>query len=80
MLGMEIPGLNPGKFFLTFLVHVFYPVVTALLEYLDTVNLHLFWFLLYNFVAVTLLLFKPSKVTAMMLRLCTHKCPSYSHI
>ena len=36
-------------------------MVTALLEYLDPVILHFFWFLLYNFVAVTLLLFRLSR-------------------
>ena len=35
VLGMEVTGSNSGKFFPTFFVHLFYPVVTALLEYLD---------------------------------------------
>ena len=47
-------------------------MVTALLEYLDPVILHLFGFLLYNFVTVTLLLFKLSKSTAMMISLSPH--------
>ena len=34
---MEVPGSNSGKFFL----HYFYTMVTALLEYLDPVILHL---------------------------------------
>ena len=42
VLGMEVPGLNSGKGFLTFFVHLLYPVVTALLEYLDPAILHLF--------------------------------------
>ena len=37
---MEVPGSNPGKFFDVF-VHFFYPVVTALLEYLNPMILHL---------------------------------------
>ena len=49
MLGMEVPGSNSGKFFfcffsLTFFAHLFYPVVTALLEYLDPVILQLLSF------------------------------------
>ena len=37
VLGMEVPGSNSGKLFLTFFAHLYYPVVTALLEYLDHV-------------------------------------------
>ena len=45
VLGMEVPGSNSGKlFFSTFFAHFFYPVVTALLEYLDPVILHLLSF------------------------------------
>ena len=69
---MEVPGSNTGKVFLTFFVHLFYPMVTALLRYLDPTILHLFVFLLYNFVAVTLLLFKLSKGTATMISLSIH--------
>ena len=36
VLGMEVPGSNSGKFFFRhFFAHLFYPVVTVLLEYLD---------------------------------------------
>ena len=35
VLGMEVPGSNSGKFFSTFFAHLFYPAVTALLEYVD---------------------------------------------
>ena len=44
--GPGVPGLNSGKFFFfsTFLVHIFYPVLTALSEYLDPAILHLFCF------------------------------------
>ena len=46
VLGMEVPGSNSGKlfFFSTFFAHLFYPVVTALLEYLDPAILHLLSF------------------------------------
>ena len=44
VLGMEVPGSNSGKVFLTFFVHLFYPMVTALLEYLNPTILHLFGF------------------------------------
>ena len=41
VLGMEVPGLNSGKVFFTFCTP-FYPVMTALLEYLNPTILHLF--------------------------------------
>ena len=52
VLGMEVPGLNSVFFFFclfflffpTFFAHLFYLVVTALLEYLDPVILHLLGF------------------------------------
>ena len=56
----------------------FLPRSDALLEYLDPVILHV-WFLLYNFVAVSLLLSKLSKGTATMISLCTHQFSSYSY-
>ena len=64
VLGMEVPGSNSGKFFPRHFLHTFlYPAVTALLEYLNHVILHLFGFCaLHNFVAVTILLFKLSKI------------------
>ena len=43
-LGMEVLGLNSGHdqfiFFSTFFMHLFFPPVTALLEYLYPVILH----------------------------------------
>ena len=48
VLGMEVPSLNPGKFFSTFLCTLFYPVVTTLLEYLNHAILYLFGYC-YNF-------------------------------
>ena len=50
VLGMEVPGLNSVFLFLfflffpTFFAHLFCPVVTALLEYLDPAILHLLGF------------------------------------
>ena len=44
MLGIEVPGSNSGKNFSTYVVHLFYPTVTALLEYLDPAILHLLSF------------------------------------
>ena len=41
---MEVPGLNSGKFFLKFFCAPFFTFVTALLEYLDPMLLHLFGF------------------------------------
>ena len=45
---METPGSNSGKFFFfffpTLFAHLFYPVLTALLEYLDPAILHLVGF------------------------------------
>ena len=40
VLGMEVPGSNSGTFFPTFFAHCFYPMVTALLEYLDPAIKH----------------------------------------
>ena len=44
VLGMVVPGSNSGKFFSTFFAHLFYLVVTALLEYLNPAILHLLSF------------------------------------
>ena len=41
---MEVPGLNSGKFAFDIFVHLFYQAVTALLECLDPVILHLLGF------------------------------------
>ena len=41
VLGMVVPGSNSGKFFSTFFSHLFFPALTALLEYLDLAILHL---------------------------------------
>ena len=44
VLGMEVPGSNSGKFFSNIFCTLFYPMVTALLEYLDPTILHLLSF------------------------------------
>ena len=44
VLGMEVPGSNSGEFFSIFFAHLFYPVVTVLLEYLDPEILHMLSF------------------------------------
>ena len=78
VLGMEVPGSNSGKFFFDIFAHLFYSTVTALLQYLDPVILHLLGFcFILQFVAVTLLLFKLSKGTATMISLSTHQFSSY---
>ena len=42
LISMEVPGLISGKFFCNIFVHLFYPMVTTLLKYLDPKILHLF--------------------------------------
>ena len=42
--GMEVSGSNSGKIFFDSFGTPFYPVVTALLEYLNPAVLHLFDF------------------------------------
>ena len=37
VLSMEIPGSNTGKFYSTFFMHLFYPMMIVLLEYFDHV-------------------------------------------
>ena len=46
VLGMEVPGSNSGKLFFNIFCTHFLPAVTALLEYLDPVILHLLVFAL----------------------------------
>ena len=46
VLGMEVPGSNSDKSFFRHFCTPFYPMMTALLEYLDPVILHLFGFAL----------------------------------
>ena len=75
MFSMEIPGSNSGKFFLDIF---FYSSVIVLLEYLNTVIYSSFIYLLFLLLAVTYLLFKPYKGTAMMAMLCTHQISSHS--
>ena len=46
VLGMEVPGSNSGEFFFfpDIFCTLFYPMVTALLEYLDPTILYLLGF------------------------------------
>ena len=71
MLGMEVLGLNSGKFFQHFCTP-FLPCSDCSIIVSQSSDFTFAWFLLYNFVVVTLLLFKLSKCTAMMISLSTH--------
>ena len=66
MLGMEVPGSNSGKFFFDILIHLFNPMVTALLEYANPTILH-------SFGLLCRCNSKPPKGTATMISLCTHQ-------
>ena len=78
VLGMEVSGSNSSKVFSTIFCTPFLPVVTAIsIRVSQSHDFTLVWFLLYNFVAVTLLLFKLSKGTTTMISLSTYKFSSY---
>ena len=79
VLGMEVPGLNSGKVFLDIFCIPFLPRGDCSIRESQSHDFTLDWFLLYNFVTVTLLLFKLSKDTATMISLSTHQFPSYSY-
>ena len=80
VLGMEVSGLNSGKVFSTlFFCTPFLPHGDCCIRVSQSHDFTLVWFLLYNFVTVTLLLFKLSKCTATMISLFTHQFPSYSY-
>ena len=68
VVGMEVPGV----FFLHFL-HTFLPSDDCSIRVSQSRDFTIAWFLLYNFVAVTLLLFKLSKGTATIINLSTHQ-------
>ena len=53
VLGMEAPGSNSGKFFSTFFAHLF-TLGDCSIRISRSHDFTLAWFLLYNFVAVTL--------------------------
>ena len=77
---MEVPGWNSGKlFFDIFCAHLLphgdYSIRVSRSHDFTLVV----WFLVYNFVAVSLLPFLPSKGTAAIISLCTHEFSSYSH-
>ena len=74
VLGMEVPGLNSGKvFFPNLFCTPFLPSGDCSIRVSRSRNFTLAWFLNYNFVAATLLLFKLSKGTATMISLSTHQ-------
>ena len=68
---MVVPGSNCTNFFDIFCTY-FYPCGDCSIRASQSRDFTLGWFLFYNFVAVTLLLFKLSKGTAMMLSLSIH--------
>ena len=74
---MEVPGSNSGKVFIQHLLYTFLPRGDCSIRVSRSHNFTFVWFLLYNFVAVTLLLFELSEGTAMMISLSTHQFSSY---
>ena len=77
VLGMEVPGSNSGKFFFRNFCTPFLPCGQCSIRVSQSRKFTLALFWLYNFVAVTLLLFKLSKGTAMMISLSTHQFSIY---
>ena len=77
VLGVEVPGSNSGKFFFDIFCTPFLPHSDCSIRVSRSHDFILVWFLLYNFVAVTILLFKLSKGTATMINLSTHSFSSY---
>ena len=71
VLGIEVPGSNSGNFFDIFCTP-FLPHGDCSIRVSRSRDFILAWVLLYNFVAVTLLLFKLSKDTATMINLYLH--------
>ena len=80
VLGMEVPGMNSDKFFVVDIFVHLLPHSDCSIRVSQSCNFTLVWFLLYNFVAINLLLFKPSKGTATMISLCTYHFQSFSHV
>ena len=76
---MEVPGSNSVKFVFDIFCIPFLPYDDCSIRVFRSRGFTLVCFLLYNFVAVTLLLFKLSKGTAMMISLSTHQFSSYSY-
>ena len=74
VLGMEVPGSNYGKVFFCHFCTPFLPCGDHSITVSLSRNFTFVWFLLYNFVTVTLdlLLSKLSKGTATMISLSTH--------
>ena len=80
VLGMEVAGSNSGKFFFNIFqhfLHTFLPSGDCSIRVCQSRDFTLAWFLLYNFVTATLLLFKLSKGTATMISLSTHQFLSH---
>ena len=77
MLGMEVPGLNSGRFVFDNFCTPFLSCGDYSIRVSQSRNFILAWFLFYNFVAVTLLLFELSKGTSKMINLSTHQFSSY---
>ena len=75
---MDYPGSNSGKVFFQHFLYAFLPRNDCSIRVSLSRNFTLVWFLLYTFVAVTLLLFKLSKGTATMISLSTHQFSLYS--
>ena len=73
VIGMEVPGSNSGKFFFSrHFCTPFLPRGDCSIRVSRSCDFTLAWFLLYNFVTLTLLLFKLSKGTATMINLYLH--------
>ena len=66
---MEVPGSNSSKGFFDIFCTPFLPRGDCSIRVSRSHKFTLGWFLLYNFVAVTILLFKLSKGTAKMISL-----------
>ena len=77
-MGTEVPGSNSGNLLQHFCAP-FLPHGVCSIRVSRSHDFTLVWFLLYNFVAITLLLFKLSKGTARMISLSTHQFSSYSY-
>ena len=69
MLGMEVPGSKSGNFFFDIFSTPFLPCGDCSIRVSRSHNFTFVWFLLYNFVAVILLLFKLLKGTATIISL-----------
>ena len=76
VVGMEVPGSNSSKFFFDIFCTPFLPRRDCSIRVSRSRDFTLALFLLYNLVAVPLLLFKLSKGTATVISLSTHQFSS----